>query len=120
MLQAVETAASGCGNHYLMGRLMTMLPSLREGAHIADVLEQTRQFPNEVIHMAHVGERTGDLDSLLHKVAEYMEEEADAAASKALLIVLPFLLVLTGVVFLYRCLPLIHQYLSPFQDLMNE
>jgi len=119
MLQAVETAACGCGNHHLMRRLMSMLPSLREGAHIADVLEETRQFPNEVIHMAHVGERTGDLDSLLHKVAEYMEEEADAAANKALLIVLPVLLVIVGVVFFLECLPLIHQYLSPYEELMK-
>jgi len=99
---ATGVGAKSCGNLHMRDRLLGMTPLLQQGAPISDVLARSGQFPAEVIHMAAAGERSGDLDSLLAKVADYMEEEADASANKAVLLSLPLSVILIGFIVVLR------------------
>lgn len=96
IVSATDVGAKSCGNLHMRDRLLGLSPLLQQGAPISDVLARSGQFPAEVIHMAAAGEKSGDLDSLLTKVADYMEEEADTSANKAVLLSLPLSVVLIG------------------------
>ncbi|HOS95341.1 MAG TPA: type II secretion system F family protein, partial [Armatimonadota bacterium] len=102
IVSATDVGAKSCGNLHMRDRLLGLSPLLQQGAPISDVLARSGQFPPEVIHMAAAGEKSGDLDSLLTKVADYMEEEADTSANKAVLLSLPLSVVLIGFIVVLR------------------
>jgi type IV pilus assembly protein PilC len=72
--------------------------SIREGDTIAAPLADSKMFPPMVVQMIAIGEETGQLDSMLTKVAEFYEGEVDAALESLTAALEPVLIVFLGVV----------------------
>lgn len=94
---SLNLAAEACGNRYIRDILRQKVPEVQAGRPLSEVLGESRQFPDNVIHMVHAGEMTGNLDQLLTKVAEYNEDEADASVQRMIFLILPLGVVLGGV-----------------------
>ncbi len=114
---SVELSARACGNRYIRDRCLEMIPAIMEGTPVADALAQTGQFPHHVIEMVHTGQVTGDLDTLLNKVADFMEAEADAAANRMAVAILPVSVLILGVVVFFKVLAFYQGY---FSNLLNS
>lgn len=113
---SVELSAKGCGNRLIRDRCLEMIPHIMSGMPPADALQQTGQFPEHVIHMVHAGQVTGDLDKLLNKVAKFMEAEADAAAQRMAIAILPISVILIGILVAVQ---LVAFYQGYFDGLLN-
>jgi type IV pilus assembly protein PilC len=72
--------------------------SIREGETIAQPLKESRLVDDMVVNMIDVGEETGDLDTMLNKIADFYDEEVDAAVSGLLAMMEPVMIVFLGVV----------------------
>ncbi len=70
--------------------------SISEGKTIAEPLLQSGIFPPMVCQMVSVGESTGALDSMLGKIADFYEDEVDAAVDALTALIEPFMMVFLG------------------------
>jgi type IV pilus assembly protein PilC len=71
ILQAMETVAQTAGNKVIEAAIMDARESIREGERIAEPLKRSGVFPPMVIQMISVGEETGNMDIMLHKIADF-------------------------------------------------
>ena len=78
ILHALETTAGTVDNDLMSDAILQSRASIREGDTIANPLAASRMFPPMVVQMITIGEETGQLDSMLTKVAEFYEAEVDA------------------------------------------
>jgi type II secretory pathway component PulF len=78
--RAVETAARACGNRAIGQRLLDCAPAMNTGGGLTAVLETSGLLSPIAVQMARTGEQTGSLDTMMDKVADYLESEADAKA----------------------------------------
>ncbi len=72
--------------------------ALEQGKNLADPLKETNVFPGMVTQMIGVGEQTGAMDAMLQKIADFYEEEVDAAVKDLLAALEPAMIVILGVV----------------------
>lgn len=98
ILQAMETTAGVIDNDLIADAVLAARASIREGDTIGDPLAASRQFPPMVVQMITIGEETGQLDSMLEKVADFYESEVDATLASLSAALEPILIVLLGVV----------------------
>src|SRR5687768_18622767 len=77
---------------------MASRASIAGGDTIAQPLQKSKVFPPMVISMIAVGEQTGGLDEMLSKIADFYDEEVDAAVSGLLALMEPTMIVFLGVV----------------------
>jgi len=68
------------------------------GGTLAEPLKSTPVFPPMVVHMISVGENTGALDAMLSKIADFYDDEVDAAVSALTSLLEPMMIVFLGVV----------------------
>ncbi|MDH7602880.1 MAG: type II secretion system F family protein [Armatimonadota bacterium] len=80
--ESVAVAADACGNIYLARKLKGALAGLRSGATLTESLAGTQAVSSIVLDMLATGEKTGSTGSVLNKVADYMDEEADSTLQK--------------------------------------
>ena len=78
--RAVETSARACGNRAIGEQLLRGVPALNAGEGITGLFERSRLLSPMAIQMARTGEQTGSIDTMMNKVADYLENEADAKA----------------------------------------
>ena len=71
---------------------------MEEGRTIVDPLKESGVFPNMVVQMIGVGEATGAMDAMLQKIADFYEDEVDAAIKDMLTLIEPMLITFLGVV----------------------
>jgi type IV pilus assembly protein PilC len=84
-------------NNIVYERMFTrVIESIREGDTIADPLKQSRLVDDMVVNMVEVGEETGDLDSMLFKVADFYDEEVDTAVKAMISALEPAMIVILG------------------------
>jgi type IV pilus assembly protein PilC len=96
IMQAIEVTGQTAGNAVLEDAMESVIESVKSGGSIAAPLKDTTIFPPMVAQMIAVGEETGNLDTMLSKVADFYEDEV-AAAIKALTSILePVMIVLVG------------------------
>jgi type IV pilus assembly protein PilC len=96
IMQAIEVTGQTAGNAVLEDAMDAVIESVKSGGSIAAPLKDTPIFPAMVAQMIAVGEETGNLDTMLTKVADFYEDEV-AAAIKALTSILePVMIVLVG------------------------
>jgi type IV pilus assembly protein PilC len=96
IMQAIEVTGQTAGNAVLEDAMEAVIESVKSGGSIAAPLKDTPIFPAMVAQMIAVGEETGNLDTMLSKVADFYEDEV-AAAIKALTSILePVMIVLVG------------------------
>ena len=98
ILQALDITARTSGNKVIEQGLLGSLEKITAGHTIAEPLEQTGLFPPMVTHMISVGEKTGDISSMLEKVSAFYEEEVDAAVDAVMSMMEPIMIVVMGTV----------------------
>jgi type IV pilus assembly protein PilC len=98
ILQAMETVAGTVDNDIISDAILMSRAAIREGDTIADPLAASKMFPPMVVQMITIGEETGQLDSMLSKVADFYESEVDAALESLTASLEPVLIVFLGAV----------------------
>ncbi|HTE45035.1 MAG TPA: type II secretion system F family protein [Gemmatimonadaceae bacterium] len=98
ILDGLEITAKTSGNRVIQDAIMESRSSIAGGETIAAPLKKSAVFPPMVISMIAVGEQTGGLDEMLTKIADFYDEEVDAAVSGLLALMEPVMIVFLGVV----------------------
>src|ERR1043166_6868285 len=98
ILDGLEITAKTSGNSVIQDAIMESRSSLAGGETIAAPLKKSQVFPPMVISMISVGEQTGGLDEMLTKIADFYDEEVDAAVGGLLAMMEPLMIVFLGVV----------------------
>ena len=98
ILDGLEITAKTSGNRVIQDAIMESRASIAGGETIAAPLKKSAVFPPMVISMIAVGEQTGGLDEMLTKIADFYDEEVDAAVSGLLALMEPVMIVFLGVV----------------------
>ena len=98
ILQAMETVAGTIGNSIMSDALLESRARIREGDRIGDPLEASKLFPPMVVHMIAIGEESGSLDFMLSKIADFYDDEVDAAIASLTAAIEPIMIVSLGFV----------------------
>jgi len=98
MLEAMDITARTSGNAVVEKAILSVRKAIETGRTIVDPLRETGVFPNMVVQMIGVGEQTGALDAMLQKVADFYEDEVDAAVGDLLTAMEPMIILFLGVV----------------------
>jgi type IV pilus assembly protein PilC len=98
ILEGLAITARTSGNAVLENALMKVRKAVEEGRTIVDPLRESGVFPNMVTQMIGVGEATGAMDAMLQKIADFYEDEVDAATKNLLTLMEPLLIGFLGVV----------------------
>ncbi|MCX5766303.1 MAG: type II secretion system F family protein [Gemmatimonadetes bacterium] len=98
ILDGLEITSKTAGNRVISDAIMASRSSIAGGDTISAPLAKSNVFPPMVISMIAVGEQTGGLDEMLSKIADFYDEEVDAAVSGLLSLLEPVMIVFLGVV----------------------
>ena len=98
ILTALEIVKDATGNEVIANAIGKVHSSVKEGESVARPLEESGVFPSMVVKMVNVGEETGELDSMLIKVADTYEEEIDETVSGLTSLMEPVLIVVLGLI----------------------
>ncbi len=96
ILDALEIVAKTSGNVVLEEIIYEVRSSIAEGQTIAEPLSEAAIFPRMVVQMISVGEATGALDTMLNKIADFYDDEVDAAVEALTSMLEPLLMVFLG------------------------
>jgi type IV pilus assembly protein PilC len=96
LLQALEITGRTGGNIAVQEAMDGVIASVKRGGTIAAPLAQAPIFPSMVTHMVGVGEETGALDEMLDRIAEFYEEQVEAAVKSLMSILEPILIIVIG------------------------
>jgi type IV pilus assembly protein PilC len=98
ILEGLDITARTAGNAVVERALQQVRKSLEEGKSLTEPLKESEVFPGMVTQMISVGEQTGAMDAMLQKIADFYEEEVDAAVKDLLTALEPIMIVFLGVV----------------------
>ena len=98
ILEGLDITARSAGNAVVERALQNVRRSLEAGRTLAEPLKETDVFPGMVTQMISVGEQTGAMDAMLQKIADFYEDEVDAAVKDLLAAMEPIMIVVFGVV----------------------
>jgi len=96
ILEGLAITARTSGNAVLEEALMKVRKAIEEGRTIVDPLRECGVFPNMVTQMIGVGEATGAMDAMLQKIADFYEDEVDAATKDMLAMLEPIIIGMLG------------------------
>lgn len=96
ILEGLTIVSRTAGNVIIEKALLKVKQSISEGKTIAEPLQETNIFPNMVVQMISVGEATGALDAMLSKIADFYDDEVDAAVEAMTALLEPFMMVFLG------------------------
>jgi type IV pilus assembly protein PilC len=97
ILEGLSITAKTSGNAVLEEALMKVRKAIEEGRTIVDPLRECGVFPSMVTQMIGVGEATGAMDNMLQKIADFYEEEVDAATKDMLAMLEPVIIGTLGI-----------------------
>lgn len=115
ILQAIDITGKSAGNVVIEQAMNAVQVSVKEGATISAPLKDVHVFPDMVVQMIAVGEETGALDNMLQKVADFYEDEVNAAVKSLTSIIEPIMMLGVGAIV---GVVVISMYL-PIFDMMN-
>ncbi|MFH0731893.1 MAG: type II secretion system F family protein [Candidatus Omnitrophota bacterium] len=98
ILVSLDIVAKTCGNKVLERAVQHSIKAIKDGKTIAEPLEQSKVLPSMAIKMISVGEQTGELEKMLTKIADFYDEQVDAAVSSLVSIIEPVIIVFLGMV----------------------
>lgn len=98
ILEGLDITARTSGNAVIEKALTQVRKALEEGKSLTDPLKESEVFPGMVTQMIAVGEQTGAMDAMLQKIADFYEEEVDAAVKDLLTALEPIMIVFLGLV----------------------
>lgn len=96
ILESLIICRDTSGNAIFERAYQKVYDSIREGESIAAPLKETRVVNDMVVNMIDVGEETGDLDSMLYKIADNYDEEVDVAVEGLVSLLEPLMIVFLG------------------------
>ncbi|MGA1796477.1 MAG: type II secretion system F family protein [bacterium] len=96
LLDGMEITARTAGNKVIENAIMSSRTSISEGKTIAEPLGETKVFPPMVVQMISIGESTGALDTMLGKIADFYDDEVNAAVESLTAMLEPLLMVFLG------------------------
>lgn len=96
ILEALDITARAAGNKTVEKAIVSARQSISEGKTVAEPLSQSQVFPEMVCQMINVGEQTGALDAMLGKIADFYDEEVDAAVKALTSLMEPAMMVILG------------------------
>ena len=98
ILVSLEIVGKTAGNAVIEKAVDSVRSSIKEGENIADPLAKSGAFPPMVVRMIKVGEQTGELEKMLTKIADFYEDQVDAAVTGLTSIIEPLIIAFLGVV----------------------
>jgi type IV pilus assembly protein PilC len=98
ILQALDIVADTSGNVVVGRAVRDVQESVRQGESLARPLEEHAVFPPMVVQMLAVGEDTGALDEMLHKISEFYDQEVEATTEALTSLIEPLMIAVMGVV----------------------
>lgn len=98
IIEAMEITAKTAGNLVISRAINKSVLAIAEGDTITGPLKESGVFPPMVTQMISVGEKTGGLDEMLNKIADFYDEEVDEAVTALTSIIEPVIIVFMGVV----------------------
>ena len=98
ILEALDVTAKTAGNMVIRRALESMIGAISEGKTITEPLKATGIFPPMVVQMVAVGEESGGLDQMLNKIADFYDEEVNAAVEALTSIMEPIIIVVLAVI----------------------
>ena len=96
VIETIEITAKAIGNSVIEEELMNAAKEVANGKQLSDPLSKSETFPPIVSQMLAIGEETGQADTILLKIADFYEEEVDAAVEGISSILEPLLIVVMG------------------------
>ncbi len=114
IIEALEIVSRSMTNVYFKDALLHAREKVAVGLPLAESLQQKELFPPMVIHMVMIGEESGNLENMLDKLAEYYDEEVQAATKNMMALLEPMIILLlcgvVGVVAIGVMLPMFQMY----------
>jgi type IV pilus assembly protein PilC len=117
ILEGLDIVRKTIGNRALELVVEEVIKSVQEGQTIAEPLSRSRVFPSMVTKMVSVGEQSGQLDKMLIKVADFYDEQVDAAVENLTSLIEPFIIGFLGIVIGFIVVALFMPILSMTQML---
>jgi len=96
IMDSLEIAANTAGNWVIENAILKAKDSVSKGKTLAEPLKAEKHMPNMVVQMISVGEQTGNLDTMLGKIADFYEDEVEQAAETLTSMIEPLLMVFLG------------------------
>jgi type IV pilus assembly protein PilC len=96
IITSLEIVAGTAGNKVVEEALNDSRAAISEGRPLVDPLIESQVFPNMVTSMIAVGEESGALDAMLIKLADFFDEEVDAAVETVMTMIEPLMIVFLG------------------------
>jgi type IV pilus assembly protein PilC len=97
ILEALAIVRETCTNLVFEDAFKRVYESIREGDTIAQPLRESRLVDDMVVNMIEVGEETGDLDTMLYKIADFYDEEVDTLVKGLIDLLEPLMIVILGI-----------------------
>ncbi|MBI4064499.1 MAG: type II secretion system F family protein [Elusimicrobia bacterium] len=98
ILEALDTVAKASGNKLIEKVILESKKSVQEGMRLVEPLRKSNVFPPMVVQMIAIGEETGNLDTMLNKIADFYDGEVDAAVKGLTSMIEPLVIAFMGVV----------------------
>ena len=98
ILDGLDITARTSGNAIIEDAILLTRAGIERGETVSGPLRETNVFPSMVVQMINVGEQTGGLDEMLSKIADFYDDEVDAAVTALTSILEPIMIVVMGVV----------------------
>jgi type IV pilus assembly protein PilC len=98
ILEGLDITARTSGNAVVEKAINQTRKAVEAGRSLVDPLKETDVFPGMVTQMIGVGEQTGAMDAMLQKIADFYEDEVDAAVKDLLTALEPIMIVFLGIV----------------------
>jgi type IV pilus assembly protein PilC len=98
LVEALDSVGGASGNHVYLTATKQIQTDVSTGTSLTVAMQNTNVFPSMVVQMVSIGEESGQLDSMLGKVAEFFEREVDDAVASLSQLMEPFIMVFLGTV----------------------
>jgi len=98
ILSSLDIVAKTSGNKIVEKAVNNAKKAVQEGKNLADPLSKTSVFPPMVVRMISVGEQAGELEKMLSKIADFYDEQVDAAVDGLTSLIEPMIILFLGVI----------------------
>jgi type IV pilus assembly protein PilC len=98
ILEVLSIVANTCGNVVMEKAIRVAMTDIEKGDGISSALGKHPVFPTMIIRMMSAGEQTGKIDSMLERIADFLDEEIETTLSGLTSLIEPLLIVFLGVV----------------------
>jgi type II secretory pathway component PulF len=98
ILTALEISGNAVGNRPMSRAVMSMREEVQEGTSVSAALEHAGAFPPLLIHMAGVGEETGQLPEMMARVADSLDFEVDSTLGRLTMLLEPVIIIIMGII----------------------